>query len=76
MIGKIEDVRQGNENDRQGNATDQPEMIPKGLFDEVKFHTGFKNSYRDKIAPLINLPYKKTMIAPKVSPIIEITSPS
>ena len=42
-------------------VTDKPERIPSGIFDSVIVHRQPKMSYRDKILPLIYLPYKRTL---------------
>ena len=42
-------------------VTDKPELVPKGLFDTVILHPQPKKSYRDKILPLLNLPYRRTL---------------
>ena len=41
--------------------TDNPERIENGLFDRVVRHPDARNSYRDKILPLLKLPYKRTL---------------
>ena len=42
-------------------VTDNPERIENGLFDRVVRHPDARNSYRDKILPLLKLPYKRTL---------------
>ena len=42
-------------------VTDLPDRVPIGLFDKVIAHRNPKMSYRDKIVPLVNLPYKRTL---------------
>ena len=42
-------------------VTDEPEKVPQVLFDQVIAHKQPQKSYRDKIMPLLNLPYKRTL---------------
>ena len=35
-------------------VTDKPELIPGGLFDNVRNHPSPRESYRDKIVPFIS----------------------
>ena len=42
-------------------VTDDPEQVPVGLFDRVITHPEPLKSYRDKILPLLDLPYKRTL---------------
>ena len=42
-------------------VTDEPEKVPQVLFDQVIAHKHPQKSYRDKIMPLLNLPYKRTL---------------
>ena len=42
-------------------VTDQPGQIPVGLFDEILIHSDPKRSYRDKILPLLHIPYERTL---------------
>ena len=42
-------------------VTDKPDYIPSGLFDKVIAHSQPNMSYRDKIVPLLHLPYKRTL---------------
>lgn len=42
-------------------VTDKPEKVPPNLFDKVIIHPQPKLSYRDKISPLLHLPYKRTL---------------
>ena len=41
--------------------TDKPEYFPDGLFDKIILHRQPRKSYRDKILPLLDLPYKRTL---------------
>ena len=52
--------------------TDNPENIPSGLFDNIVIHPEPKKTYRDKILPLLNLPYKRTLF---LDTDLEILSP-
>ncbi len=42
-------------------VTDQPNSIPLGIFEAVYTHPNPTISYRDKIPPLIDLPYARTL---------------
>ena len=42
-------------------VTDKREQFPEGLFDSILIHTDPRQSFRDKILPLLNLPYKRTL---------------
>ena len=42
-------------------VTDKPEYIPDGIFDKIILHKQPRRSYRDKILPLLDLPYKRTL---------------
>ena len=42
-------------------ATDAPEHIPAGLFDQLLPHPEAVGSFRDKIPPLLRLPYGRTL---------------
>ena len=42
-------------------VTDKPEQVPPGIFDRVVKHRDPQKSYRDKILPLLHLPYKRTL---------------
>jgi len=42
-------------------ATDAPEQIPAGLFDQLLPHPKAVGSFRDKIPPLLRLPYDRTL---------------
>ena len=42
-------------------VTDKPEYFPDGLFDKIILHRQPRKSYRDKILPLLDLPYKRTL---------------
>ncbi len=53
-------------------VTDKPELVPGGLFDNVVSHPCPKKSYRDKILPLLHLPYKRTLF---LDTDLEIISP-
>jgi len=41
--------------------TDVPEDIPNHLFDKICFHPDVRHCYRDKIVPLSQLPFRKTL---------------
>ena len=53
-------------------VTDNPERIPLGLYDRVIIHPEPQESYRDKILPLLHLPYKRTLF---LDTDVEILSP-
>ena len=53
-------------------VTDKPERIPLGLYDRVIIHPEPQGSYRDKILPLLHLPYKRTLF---LDTDVEILSP-
>ena len=53
-------------------VTDKPKFVPVGLFDSVITHPCPKYSYRDKISPLLSLPYKRTLF---LDTDLEILSP-
>jgi len=42
-------------------VTDAPHLIPDGLFDQVIHHQQPVLGYRDKITPLLKLPYRRTL---------------
>ena len=42
-------------------VTDKPEQVPPGVFDDVLMHPHPQKNYRDKILPLLNPPYKRTL---------------
>lgn len=42
-------------------ATDQPAAVPPGLFDVVLSHPDPRATYRDKIPPLLDLPFRRTL---------------
>ena len=42
-------------------VTDRPEQVPDKLFDNLLVHPQPTMSYRDKILPLLYLPYKRTL---------------
>ena len=42
-------------------VTDNPAKVPSGFFDTVLMHPQPRRSYRDKILPLLNPPYKRTL---------------
>jgi len=52
-------------------VSDTPNDILSELFDDVKLHKEPKRSYRDKIMPLINLPYKRTIFVDTDTTLIE-----
>ena len=53
-------------------VTDNPNLVPKGLFDRIITHNQSQKSYRDKIMPLLRLPYKRTLF---LDTDLEILSP-
>ena len=42
-------------------VTDEPHKIPPNLFEKIKKHPDISYSYRDKIPPLMELPYARTI---------------
>lgn len=42
-------------------VTDAPGLVPAGLFDVVLSHPDPRGSYRDKIVPLLRLPFQRTL---------------
>ena len=42
-------------------VTDKPQIVPKGLFDRIIKHPQPRGGYRDKILPLLSLPYRRTL---------------
>lgn len=42
-------------------VTDAPGQVPDGLFDAVLAHPDPRGSYRDKIPPLLRLPFQRTL---------------
>ena len=42
-------------------VTDAPALVPDGLFDAVLPHPQPRGTYRDKIAPLLRLPFRRTL---------------
>ncbi len=42
-------------------VTDAPALVPDGLFDAVLSHPEPRGTYRDKIAPLLRLPFRRTL---------------
>ena len=42
-------------------VTDQPAAVPAGLFDQLLLHPEPRGSYRDKILPLLRLPFARTL---------------
>ncbi len=42
-------------------VTDEPTERLKDLFDQVRIHPDIQYTYRDKIPPLLNLPYERTL---------------
>ena len=53
-------------------VTDNADLVPAGLFDRVVIHRQSQQSYRDKILPLLHLPYKRTLF---LDTDLEILSP-
>ena len=53
-------------------VTDNPDRVPSGLFDKVLLHPRPLYSYRDKIMPLLRLPFKRTLF---LDTDIELLSP-
>lgn len=40
---------------------DRPDLVPEGLFDAIGLHPDPRGSYRDKILPLLRLPFRRTL---------------
>ena len=60
-------------------VTDNPDLVPPGLFDRIVLHRQSQQGYRDKIFPLLHLPYKRTLFLDtdlELSSSIEDISPS
>ena len=53
-------------------VTDRPHLVPSGLYDKVVVHRQPQKTYRDKILPLLRLPYNRTLF---LDTDIELLSP-
>ena len=56
-------------------VTDKPALVPSGIFDSLILHPQPQNSFRDKILPLLKLPYRRTLfwiLTLSVSPIEDL----